>query len=124
MSTPPSVTDAEWRVMEVVWARGTVTAAEVVAALAGSTDWNPRTIKTLLGRLLRKKALGHRTDGNRYVYFARVSRDACLRRESRSFLDRLFGGDAVQAMLHLARAADLSSRQLDRLRKTLKEDRK
>lgn len=120
---PPAVTDAEWRIMDTLWSRGPATAADVVAALAGSTDWSPRTVKTLLGRLLRKKALGHRTDGNRYTYFAKVSREACLRRESRSFTDRLFAGDGLQAVLHLARTADLSPRDLQLLRKLLKENR-
>jgi BlaI family transcriptional regulator, penicillinase repressor len=124
MAQPPPITEAEWQVMAVVWDRGPTTAAQVVEALAGRRRWSPRTVKTLLGRLLRKKALGHRPEGIRYVYFARVQREACIRRESRAFLNRIFEGDALSALVHLARAGNLTDEQLGRLRRLLREEDK
>src|ERR1051325_1011542 len=123
MARHPSISDAEWQVMNVIWARGPSTAAQVVDALAGKQRWSPRTVKTLLGRLLRKGALGHKAEGNRYVYFARVTRGACVGHESRSFLARVFDGDATSALVHLARAGKLTEPQLRQLREVLTEPR-
>lgn len=122
MPAIPPISDAEWQVMVVVWERAPkpVTAAEVVEALAGKRSWSPRTVKTLLGRLLRKGALGHRAEGNRYVYFPRIARDACVRRESRWFLERVFDGDALNAMVHLAKAGNLTDEQIHQLREMLR----
>lgn len=109
--------------MDVVWDRGSATAAEVVQVLADEKRWHPRTIKTMLNRLLRKGALAHRTEGNRYVYFAKLSREACLKRASRTFLDHAFAGDALLAMVHLAKTARLTPQDIARLRKLLQEER-
>src|ERR1051326_4066487 len=99
MPKPPSISDAEWEVMNVVWGDSPVTANEVVSALGSRRPrWSPRTIKTLLNRLVKKGALGYEADGRRYLYRPRVRRDACMRRESGSFLTRVFG-DAVGPML-------------------------
>src|SRR5947207_9335279 len=98
MSNFPQISDAEWDVMKVVWDHGPLTAGEVVRHLAAERRWSPRTIKTLLSRLVKKGAAEVRTEeadagggaGRRFLYRARVSREACVRRESRSFLSRVF----------------------------------
>ena len=64
MPKPKSIdiSDAEWEVMRVCWAAGAaLTANQVVEALDGKKDWNPRTVKTLLNRLTKKGALGSRS---------------------------------------------------------------
>src|ERR671920_285406 len=89
----PNISDAEWVVMEVVWAQGEPVAAnEVVARLEKSTDWKDKTIKTMLNRLVNKGALGYEPDGKRYLYKPRVARDECVRVQSQSLVSRLFGG--------------------------------
>jgi len=119
--TPPTISDAEWRVMEVIWDHGPIAAQDVVDRLAEATDWKPNTIKTMLGRLVRKGALAHRSEGNRYIYRSRVRRDTCVRAESSSFLDRVFGGDTLSAIVHLAEQSDLDAKQIAKLRRMLEE---
>ena len=68
--------------MQVVWQREEATAAEVIADLTDTTGWSRRTIRTLLGRLVEKKALAATADGNRYVYRALVTRQKCVRAET------------------------------------------
>lgn len=94
----PRISDAEWLVMKILWERSPRTGNEVVDALAPSTGWNPRTIKTLLNRLLKKRALGFTQDGRSYLYRPRVAEADCVRAESRSFLQRVYGG-ALKPML-------------------------
>ena len=68
MPTIPTISDAEWEVMAVLWTTSPLTANEVVDRLEGRKTWSPRTVKTLLNRLVNKKALAYETRGNRYLY--------------------------------------------------------
>ena len=63
-----SISDAEWQVMNAVWQGQPLTAQEVVARLAGQSDWAPATVKTMLHRLVKKRVLAYQLQGNRYVY--------------------------------------------------------
>jgi BlaI family penicillinase repressor len=119
----PHITDAEWQVMQVVWERKAATAAEVIAALAGRTRWRHRTIRTLLARLVDRGALAADADGNRYVYRPLVRRSACVRQESQSFLERVFGGDAAELLVHFVRGSDISPEQVEELKRLLDEKR-
>src|SRR5678816_3734521 len=84
---PPAISDSEWDVMNVLWsAQSPLAAADVVERLAAVRDWSPRTVKTLLNRLINKGALAYDLQGKRYLYRPRVSRDQCVRDETRSFL--------------------------------------
>jgi BlaI family penicillinase repressor len=115
----PKISDAEWEVMRAVWEGEAVTAEEVVQALAGRRDWSPRTVRTMLGRLARKGALAFSSDGKRYVYRAKIGRDACLKRESKSFLRRVFDGAAAPAIVHLVESANLTPKQIEELKAIL-----
>jgi BlaI family penicillinase repressor len=116
----PHVTEAEWVVMGVVWAApGAVTANEVVERLAGRKEWNPRTIKTLLNRLVKKGALGFEAEGKRYLYRAMVRREECVWRESESFVSRVFGGRAGEMLCRFVDEAELSREEIEELKKVL-----
>jgi BlaI family penicillinase repressor len=121
MSRLMQISDAEWLVMEILWRAGSGTAANVIAELAGARDWNHRTIRTLLTRLVDKGALETRRAGHRYVYRPSVSREKCVRQVSRSFLEKVFAGDSAELLLHFARDAKISPEQINRLRKLLDE---
>jgi BlaI family penicillinase repressor len=121
MTGTPPITDAEWEVMSVLWERAPITALEVVDALRGKIDWHPKTVKTLLGRLVRKGVLRYRAEGNRYVYSPAIPRHRYIRKESASFLERVFGGDATPALMHFVRNAHLTKEEIAELRKLLDE---
>lgn len=115
-----NISDAEWDVMNVIWdAPGPVLANDVVEALASKKDWSPRTVKTLLNRLVKKKALGYEVQGKSYLYRPRVSREQCARAESRSFLSRVFGGASGAMLAHFIEQADLSPDEIRQLKKIL-----
>lgn len=121
MAGVPRISDAEWQVMKVLWARSPLTANEVVEALEPSTTWNPRTVKTLLNRLVKKGALGYREEGRRYLYMPLVCEEACIREERRSFLRRVYGG-ALQPMLaQFLEEEDLTPEEVAELRRILDE---
>ena len=108
--------------MDVLWQRSPQAANEVVDALAGPCAWEPATIKTMLNRLVKKGALKFRAEGKRYLYTPAVTRDACVRSEGRSFLDRVFGGAAGPLIAHFVEDAKLSRAEIEQLRHLL--DRK
>jgi BlaI family transcriptional regulator, penicillinase repressor len=116
---PPNISEAEWEVMRAVWAGHPATANEVVERLAGEKDWSPRTIKTMLNRLVKKRALGFTEEGKRYLYRPLVSREECVRDESRSFLDRVFGGALGPMLNHFVRNEKLSAEEIAELKRLL-----
>ncbi len=124
MKKLPSISEAEWQVMQIVWGSSPISAAEVVEELADQMDWHPRTIKTMLNRLVKKGALDFKVQGNRYLYRPRVSRRQCIRAESRSFLDRVFNGEAADLLAHVVKHEKLSKIEIDQLRKILNERRR
>ncbi len=82
MEKLPKISESEWLVMQVLWSKGPLTANEVVEQLAKKTKWNPRTVKTLINRLLKKGALNFQKQGRQYRYFAAVSESKCVRKEN------------------------------------------
>lgn len=113
------ISDAEWDVMEPIWSAGAATAADVIRQLRETHDWNHSTIRTLLARLVEKGALAYDVDGSRYIYRAAVSREQCVRQESRSFLQKAFGGDVAALLAHFVEEASLDRDQIEQLRRLL-----
>ncbi len=121
MSRLPRISEAEWDVMSVLWAHEHAFAQEVASELAPRKDWNQRTVKTLLGRLVKKGALGFEVDGPRYRYHALVTRDECLRAESRSLLERFAGGSISPLLAQFVREGKLTPDEIAELKDLLAE---
>lgn len=120
MKTPP-ITDAEWEVMDALWDTSPSTAAEVCERICGRMQWSPRTVKTLLGRLVKKGVISFTPEGNRYVYHPLFPRSRYVREESKSFIERVFGGESTPMLVHFVRGARLSKDEIDELRRILDE---
>ncbi len=120
----PKIAESEWRVMQVLWANGSQTANDVVNALSGEVKWKPRTIKTLISRLVKKGAVKVTEEGYRYRYSAAVDESACVRSETRSFVRRVYQGAAKPALAAFLEDADLSDQEIDDLQKVLDQKRK
>ena len=103
------ISQAELDVLEVLWTESPMAASDVADKLADDKDWNIRTVKTLLSRLVEKNAVGTEQDGRRYLYSPLVSREAYARRAARRLTDRLFGGRAAPLVAHLAEGEGLTS---------------
>lgn len=119
MAKQPRISDAEWEVMNVLWDLPPASSGEVVERLEGSADWQPKTIKTLLGRLVKKGFVTYEEDGARYLYRPACRRGEIVSDESRSFLDRVFRGDGASLLAHFAQEVDLSAHEAQALRRLL-----
>jgi BlaI family penicillinase repressor len=120
----PKIAESEWRVMQVLWGSGPQTANDVVNALSGEVKWKPRTIKTLISRLVKKGAVKVTEEGYRYQYSAAVEETACVRSETKSFVRRVYQGAMKPALAAFIEDADLSDKEIDDIQKILNQKRK
>ncbi len=121
MAKTPSISEAEWKIMKVLWAKSPQPAYDVIQTLSKPEGWHPNTIKTLLQRLYHKKALGVKKYKNLFLYYPLVSEEQCVQAESQSFLDRLFGGRIQPLLLHFAKRQKLTAKDLEELRRILEQ---
>lgn len=116
-----AISEAEAIVMEVLWGRAPRTAEEILAEVGPSQNWQEGTVKSLLNRLLKKNAVHAERDGRRYLYSPLLSREHYVQQESKGLLDRLFGGRVAPLVAHFSEQRKLSRKDIDELRKLLKE---
>lgn len=124
MPTIPRISETEWEVMKVVWAHAPLTANDVIARLvAQDPSWHPKTARTLLNRLVKKKALGFRRDGRAYLYRPLVTEKECVAAVTDSFLDRVFGGALEPMLAHFVERKKLSPAEFRELERLLRRSR-
>ena len=122
MKKVPKISEAEWEIMRVVWAKAPCVAGDVIEALAGAdASWHPRTIKTFLARLVSKRALGFRKEGRAYLYRPLVSEKECVDAASKSFLQRVFGGAVGPMLAYFVEHKQLSASEIRELKKLLED---
>ncbi len=120
---PPRISDAEWKVMKVVWRAEITTARQVVEALQGETDWKPKTIHTLLGRLVQKGAVKSEKSGREYVFKPLWCESDLRVAASRSFLDRVFDGEIAPFLAGFLKHEKLTRKEIEELRRILEEQK-
>lgn len=118
------ISQSELDVMDVLWTQSPLAASDVAKALQGDKDWNIRTVKTLLARLVEKGALATEPDGRRYLYTPTLSRDSYAAKAARRLSDRLFGGRAAPLVAHLAQDEGLTPEDIAELEALLRELKK
>lgn len=115
------ISGAESHIMEAVWTKGPLTAEDIVQSVGPAQEWGEATVKTLINRLLKKKALASERSGGRALYRALVTREEYVTGESQGLLDRLFGGQLAPLVAHYARHRALSPTEVARLKKLIAE---
>lgn len=116
---PPSISEAEWEVMKVLWTNGPQTANQVIAAIQKQTDWKPKTIRTLLDRLTKKSVVGVDKEQKVYSFFPLYSEDECKRAEVQSFIKRIYGGTVKPMLIQFIEEERLTKEELDELKSIL-----
>ncbi|HJP98490.1 MAG TPA: BlaI/MecI/CopY family transcriptional regulator [Rhodanobacteraceae bacterium] len=114
---PPPISEAESRVMEILWRSGPQGSEDLASALHPDTGWHENTVRTLLNRLVRKGAVRAEREGRRYLYSPVLTREQWQALESRSLLDRVFGGKVAPLLVHFSRTEKLSAKDVAELRK-------
>ena len=119
MKNIPQISEAEWQVMKVLWSHSPLTANGIIEELGSRVSWKPKTVKTLISRLVSKKALGYEKDSRLYRYFPLVSENECVKEESKSFLERVYGGAIKALLVNFIEEEPLSREDIEELKRLL-----
>ncbi|HBN89671.1 MAG TPA: transcriptional regulator [Rheinheimera sp.] len=115
------ISNAELKVMQILWQRQPLSANDVVAALADNKDWHEKTVKTLLNRLVSKGALGFDKDGRAYLYYPLIAEQDYQLQQSRSFVERLFAGRVAPLVAGFASQNKLNADDVEQLKQLIAE---
>lgn len=111
----PKMTDAELEVMKVVWDKNPITANEIYKALEKTTNWGEPTVRTLIGRLTKKKFLLQEKK-EIYYYSPAISENKYMKEQTKTFLNKVYGGKAKKLVASLFEDDYLSSKDIDELK--------
>lgn len=121
MKSLPQISEAEYEVMRIIWKNAPISTNEIVERLETTTSWNPKTIQTLIKRLVTKHAITYEKEGRVFVYTPLVKEDEYISQESSTFLKKYYDGN-ISAMLSAFLEHDkLSASEIDDLRSLLEK---
>ncbi len=118
------ISDAEWEIMKIVWENPDLTGTEIVDLIAPEKDWNFRTVKTLISRLVTKGVLNYNKKRNTYHYYPVISKKEVVKNESKSFIKKVFDGATTHMLAYLVKQSSLSKKDIDKLKKLLNQKEK
>lgn len=119
MKTLPSISNAEFEVMGIIWKYAPIHTNDIVEKLSEEKNWNPKTIQTMLFRLEKKGVITHEKDGRTFVYTPLIEKNAYMEAEGKVFLHRFFDGAIRQMVASFIDETDLSPHDIDDLRQIL-----
>ena len=118
MKALPQISEAEFQVMKIVWEHAPVSTNQVTEYLTRTTKWSPKTIQTMLKRLVQKKALTYDKEGRVFIYTPLIGQQDYVNQESRHFL-RFYNGNLVSMMTAFLDMEELSQQEVDELKELL-----
>lgn len=116
------LSEAEWQIMNALWQRYPATARDITEFLPKNTNWAYTTLKTMLTRLVEKKAISERKRGNTSVYEPLVSKNKARRNAVRSLLNQAFDGTIGPLVHFIVEDEKLSKKQREELIRLLKNE--
>ena len=119
MKALPQISEAEFQVMKIVWEHAPVSTNQVTEYLVRTTKWSPKTIQTMLKRLVQKKALTYDKEGRVFIYTPLFGHEDYVNQESRHFLQRFYNGNLVPMMTAFLDMEELSQQEVDELKELL-----
>jgi BlaI family transcriptional regulator, penicillinase repressor len=121
MENTSKISDSEWEIMKIIWKNPNCTALDIIEQLKDTQKWKPKTIKTLIRRLIDKNIIGFEQFGREYKYYSLVNEDECRKTESVSFLQRVYSGSLKSMLLNFMEEENLSKEDIEDLKSILNE---
>jgi len=118
-----ALSPAETEILRLIWQLGRGTVQQVCDKLPRRREIAYATVQTLLRRLEKKGYIRHESQGKAHVFSPAAEREEVIRRTVGDFVDRLFGGDPLPLMLHLANDSKLDADNLKRLKKSFDKEK-
>lgn len=119
MGKLPQISEAEYEVMKIVWKYAPISTNDITEKLLKTTEWSPKTIQTLIKRLVSKGALTYEKQSRMFVYTPLVKENEYIGQESNSFLKRFYNGDITAMLSAYIKDDKLSEAEIDQLRSLL-----
>lgn len=113
------ISNAEWRIMKIIWMEGKQTSTDLIAVLSERFDWSKSTIKTLLLRLVEKGCLTREITGKAFVYSALLTQDQSLDLVVEEVKDKVCSKRIVQVLENLIQESDFTLADLNQLQQVL-----
>jgi predicted transcriptional regulator len=117
--TSPQLTDAEQRIMALLWERGEASVRELTDALKEEHGLAYTTVLTTIRIMAEKGYVDFRKEGKAHIYKALLSRDGARRQALGSLVRSLFGGSPQSLAQHLVADEQLSLEDVEALREAL-----
>ena len=124
MSDLPQISETEFEVMKIVWKHAPISTNEITDKLLQTTRWSPKTIQTLIKRLVTKGALTYEKQSRVFVYTPLVEENEYIGQESNSFLKKFYNGDITAMLSAYIENDKLSATEIDTLRSLLSKKSK
>ncbi len=119
MNKLPQISDAEYEIMRVIWDKHPISTNEITQIILKSSDWNERTVHTLISRLDKKGVISHEQTGKLYYYTPVVQKEDYIKAESKSFLKKFFDGTAKSLVMSLIECDMITDEELDEIKNML-----
>ena len=119
MKELPQISEAEFEVMKVIWKHAPISTNEITDRLTQTTKWSPKTIQTLIKRLVTKGALSYEKQSRVFVYTPLIEEREYIGQESHSFLERYYNGDITAMLSTYIEDDKLSESEIDALHSLL-----
>jgi len=119
--TKLSLSDGEWKLMNLLWDSSPLTIADMVRALETDTAWTKATVNIMLSRLADKGAVKIDATGRSKLYYPVLDREDALRQEAKNTLSRVRTGGLGLLVSTMARESRLTGEEIDELYRILKE---
>ena len=115
------IPESELEIMKVLWERSPQTLPEIVGNVRRVMPWEAVTVKTLLGRLVKKEFVRRSGSRRNYLYEPLVERAAVLKSSVRRFMDTMFDGAPGAMLSFFVRSGELSQEEIEELERTIEE---
>ena len=124
MSTLPQISESEFEVMKIIWKYAPISTNEITEKLLQTTSWSPKTIQTLIKRLVNKGAVTYEKQSRMFVYTPAIKENEYIGQESNSFLNRYYDGNITTMLSAYIENDKLSESESDTLRTLLAQTHK
>lgn len=117
--TPVKISDSEWEIMRVIWTQESTTAQEIIDILGQTMAWKSATIKTLLGRLVKKAAVRTEQSGKKYIYYPTISEGETVKSATENLFSHICAKRIGETIAELVAEAELTEEDVEKIKEQL-----
>lgn len=123
MKDMPQISESELEVMKVIWELKEATSSQIIDVLIQITEWKPKTVQTLITRLVSKKAIkAEKAEGKAFLYSPLVSEEEYKSYANDSFLQKVYNGSVSLMLTSFVKEQKITKAEIESLKQILDEE--